>query len=127
MTLGIRTGRERTRWICQGCERRIYVGEPSPTSLWPSKLNLTLEQVKLLLTAAAEFRDLSLKAGEPEAAVDFVDWLSVDALRDVSYHPAPFVEGTIPITRKPGTNRDPFPVPLQGNGERHTKGRRQTA
>lgn len=75
------TGRERTRWICPGCDQRIYLGEPKAIGSWAQRLHLSREQYDLLLMAAAEYRDLSDAAGEYESVVSFVEWVSVDALK----------------------------------------------
>ena len=72
-------GREHQR--CQGCGMRLTIGEPSPSITWPQRLNLSREQVSLLLEAAAEFEQLSEDAGIVSNAIDFCDWVSVDALR----------------------------------------------
>jgi hypothetical protein len=61
---------------------RLSVGDPSPSATWPQRLNLSREQVGLLLEAAAEFEELAEDAGVVSNAVDAIDWLSVDALRN---------------------------------------------
>lgn len=129
----IRTGRERSRWICPGCHERIMVGEPRATVTWPAQLTLTPDQVKLLLIAAAEYAELSEEAGEWESAVGFVDWMAVDALRGEKWvdplisegAKARNINGGVAVIQHQGnTHRDPFPLPIQSNGVRHTKGRR---
>lgn len=79
-------GREfvRRRYLCEGCKVQKAIGRPKATATWPSHLWLTTDQVKWLTTAAAEYRDLCDEAGEYEHAVDFVDWVAVDALRNVA-------------------------------------------
>lgn len=79
-------GREyvRRHYTCDGCKVRKAIGTPKATAAWPSHLALTAEQVKWLTAAAAEYRDLCDEAGEYEHAVDFMDWVAVDALREGS-------------------------------------------
>lgn len=80
------TGREyvRRRYTCEGCGVVKAIGRPKATATWPPHLVLSPQQVKWLTTAAAEYRDLCAEAGEYEAAVDFVDWVAVDALRSAA-------------------------------------------
>ena len=66
---------------CAGCNARITVGEPVANERWPQRLTLTEEQMADLLSAAAEYRDLCEESGIVETAVEYVDWLGVDALR----------------------------------------------
>lgn len=133
--LNIRTGREKSRWLCANCNERIYLGEPRGNQVWPAQLSLTPDQVKLLLIAAAEYADISEKAGEPESAVGFVDWMAVDALRGEKWPSHVVSEGTkahningavARLQHQGNVHRDPFPLPIQSNGIRHTKGRRHT-
>jgi hypothetical protein len=70
------------RRLCIGCNGRLMIGDPETDNGWPARLHLTAVQVKDLLAAAAEYRELSSAAGEYESAIEFVDWMSVDALRD---------------------------------------------
>jgi hypothetical protein len=74
----------RTWQLCAGCGGRVAIGEPKAGENWPARLELSREQIADLLVAAAEYRDLTAAAGEYESAVDFVDWMSVDALRSVA-------------------------------------------
>ena len=78
------TGRQKARLtekLCIGCGMRRSIGDPKPNAIWPQRLSLTPEQVDLILVAAAEFEELSEQAGTISNAVDFADWMSVDALR----------------------------------------------
>jgi hypothetical protein len=70
------------RRLCIGCNGRLMIGDPQTDAGWPARLHLSGAQVKDLLAAAAEYRELSSAAGEYESAIDFVDWMSVDALRE---------------------------------------------
>lgn len=71
----------RTRALCHGCEARRMIGEPKANDVWAQRLTLSEDQMADLLAAAAEYRDLCEEAGEYEHAVQFLDWLRIDALR----------------------------------------------
>lgn len=74
--------RSRT-YQCESCKVRNAIGEPRASDTWPARLHLTEVQLDLLLVAAAEFRDLSIEAGEPVNAIAFLDWIRPDALSPV--------------------------------------------
>lgn len=101
---------------CQGCDMRLLVGEPRASSAWPALLMLTPEQVDVLLMAAAEWEELG-----GGTAVEFVDWMSVDALR-AKVLPPPDHDGAPPRWEKTGvtagphraSHRHPFPIPYGG-------------
>jgi hypothetical protein len=71
----------RTQALCHGCEARRMVGEPRSNDLWPQRLTLTEQQRADLLAAAAEYRDLCEEESIVETAVEFLDWVFVDASR----------------------------------------------
>lgn len=77
----VETGRRAVRYACPSCQMRYKIGKPKATDSWPVHLTLSPMQVDLLLVAAAEFRDLCEEAGEYDHAIDFVDWIRIDALR----------------------------------------------
>lgn len=78
--------------ICHGCGMRLTIGTPKPTDTWPQRITLSREVVNLLLEAAAEYEQLCEDTGTISSAVDFVDWGSVDFLREGN---------TSPITAEP--------------------------
>jgi hypothetical protein len=61
---------------CQGCGVRLTIGDPRPLNGWPERLVLDDFTVNVLLTAAADYRELCIEADEPERAIDFVDWVA---------------------------------------------------
>ncbi len=65
----------RRTYQCASCGARAAVGEPKGIDSWPPSVKLSSAQVRLLLVAAAEYRDLAEDAGEYEHAVQFVDWV----------------------------------------------------
>jgi len=117
--------------LCEGCGVRLTVGEPSKDAAWGQRLVMTEEQIRYCTEAAAEFDRLTEDAGEGRlTALEFMDWLSPSA-RGAYRAPPPFdgtphhniTGGPAVYQHKGDTHRHPFPVPLQGNGERHTRGR----
>ena len=107
--------------------------QTSENSVWPARLKLTPNQVKYLLIAAAEYRDLTAESGEAESAVGFVDWMAVDALRPEPWDKTPVSEGApahningdvAVMQHKGDIHRHPFPMPVASSGERHTRGMR---
>lgn len=120
-----RVGRsDSLRSYCLGCEARITKGEPKASAGWPAALSLTATQRDLLLQAAAEYSEVCDEAGEYESAVEFVDWCSIDALRDGSSHveadgaPARLEGGTVADHRSRLAHRHPFVLPQAGRGVR---------
>lgn len=117
--------------LCAGCGERIKLGTPKPSSAWAARLRLTPEQVDLLLVAAAEYAEASDEVGEYESAVEFVDWVRLDALGLVSLDP-PTIDGiskpevyTAAKGEKGGLRKynhrhpDPIPyIPLSGSMRR---------
>lgn len=71
----------RTRHRCEGCQARITIGFPKTNLHWAERLHLTSEQVDHILQAAAEYEAFSEDAGTISNAVEFIDWMAVDALR----------------------------------------------
>lgn len=76
--------KERIGKFCHGCQQRLYIGEPRHTDTWPQRLALSRAQLNVLLEAAAEYAELCEEAGEYEEAVAFLDWVTVDALRNAA-------------------------------------------
>jgi hypothetical protein len=72
----------RTRALCHGCGARRMVGEPKANGVWAQRLTLSEQQMADLLAAAAEYRDLCEESSTVEMAVEFVDWISLDAGRE---------------------------------------------
>lgn len=60
---------------CHSCNARKTVGDPKAIDSWPPSVTLAPAQIRLLLVAAAEYRDLTEESGEYEHAVQFVDWV----------------------------------------------------
>lgn len=112
---------DQAKSYCQGCSIRITVGEPKATPHWYQRLRLTREQVDYLLEAAAEFDELAAEYEDHPSAVEFVDWVSVDALRTGKVEP-PFWDGAPPrydsgeVARKGDrtAHRHPDPIPFGG-------------
>lgn len=86
----------RGKYVCEACRMRRAIGEPKGNDLWPQRLNLAQEQIDQLTVAAVEFEELSEAAGTISNAVDFVDWVSVDALRRGAASP---VIAELPVLR----------------------------
>ena len=83
---------DQSKSYCSGCDVRITIGEPVPSNNWASRLHLTREQVDLILEAAAEFDLIAASWDDRPTAVEFTDWLAVDALRTGINEP-PFYDG----------------------------------
>ena len=144
---------DRVGKICQGCGVRLTIGEPNPNSTWAQQLTLPDKPIGYIIDAAAEFDQLTEHAtthatvqagchecqhsGAPDelaehpSFVDFADWLAISARGP--YRTPPAFEGTprhnqnggaAVMQHKGDTHRHPFPLPVQSNGIRHTKGRR---
>lgn len=118
--------------LCQGCGVRLMVGDPSKDAAWGQRLVMSEQQIRYCTEAAAEFDQLTEDAGMGRmTALEFMDWLSPSARG--RYESPPEVEGAprrnitggVAVMQHKGvTHRDPFPLPVQGNGERHTRGLR---
>ena len=116
--------------LCEGCGVRLTVGEPATNTVWAQRLVLDERVIKDLTEAAAEFDQLTERAEVGRfTALDFIDWLTPSVRGRVE---PPFFDGAPPrnvdgslssVENSKGT-RHPFPLPTQGNGERHTRGRR---
>lgn len=75
-------GRADTRdSYCLGCGARRTIGAPNSRGYWAQRLRLTPEQVDDLLVAAQEYAELCEESNIVETAVEFVDWMSIDALK----------------------------------------------
>ena len=100
---------------CQSCTVRLTIGDPRPSASWPARLRLDPDQWDALLSGAAEYRDLCIEAGEPEAAVPFADWIAGVA-RQTGVHveadgaPARSESGGFARARN-YTHRRPDPLP----------------
>ena len=123
---------DRVGKFCEGCQVRLTIGVPSSNAFWDQQLLLSEHQIKLLTQAAREFDELVEEADtEPLTALEFIDWLSPSARGP--YRSPPAFDGAprhnlngepAVMQHKGDTHRHPFPLPVQSNGIRHTKGRR---
>jgi hypothetical protein len=120
--------------LCEGCGVRLTVGEPSAKIgpdgerywSWTDRLEMSEHQIRYCTEAAAEFDELTEEAGLPRmTALEFIDWLSPSARG--RYVPPPQTSGIAKQRQIESAARDPFPLPIQSNGARHTRGRRATA
>jgi len=127
--------------LCEGCQMRLTIGYPTVSTEdgtgppWSQRLDLDERRIKDLTEAAAEFDQITEDAGMGRfTALEFIDWLTPSTqfrmeAPQFDGMPSRNLDGSKPdpTNNKRAPVRDPFPVPLQGNGERHTKGRRQLA
>lgn len=78
---------------CPSCDARLKFGDPATSSTWPLRIHLEQRQIDVMLAAALEFDqmhrefvEMAERRGDEKpatpTAVDFIDWLTPDALRE---------------------------------------------
>jgi hypothetical protein len=67
-------------YVCDSCEIRKAIGKPRVNDTWAQRLRLSQAQIDELILAAAEYEDLCVKSDTITNAVDFIDWVSPEAL-----------------------------------------------